>query len=798
MRTGLNYIIGLFLFLSIGWATAQEMDKRQYFSEAEKAFEIGRIDQSIQIINDHLSSFHGTLQVSAYRLLALCYLAQDERQAASEYVDLLLRVDPYYSISINDPERFAELVRRKREGQITLVTASQQIETLEDAPVPVTLITEEMIKALGATNLQQVLAAYVPGITSVEGNMLNVAMHGVYASSQEKILIMLDGHRLNSRGTNAEAPDFRHSLDKIKQIEVLRGPASSLYGNVALTAVVNIISKSGSEVNGLKASYGMGDNSTYKTDLLFGKRLLNTDIMAWASLYSSSGEKRIITHDDPDFIGIIPIDGYAYLGGFNNKPSYDVGFHLQWGKLKFLFNQQHSKRITPYTSSALHPTIYDYDRYRKYNGTKPGNSRLSTHGELGYSDRKGDFSWGLNAYIDAEKQINYDVSGDTLNADDAVLNISSLIGEYIRDSFLIQTKGVYQVLEWEDVSYGASATGNLSYQWGQKQRGNLLFGAQVEKYALTFSSFALGDEFDRVDLTYSDRNTRLPEGSEYSYSGFMQVKHYFLPQLILNGGLRFDYKYRYNGKKLHALSPRLSIIYKWSDRWNMKLSYARSFVDAPYFYRANRTKAYQGYADLNAEHMDAIQLSATANIASHWRYDGNIYYNSFSDLVYFDTDRLFNFSGALKLAGMEHALSYTQPSFKAHWNLSYHYLIDSQSYMANGNKIHNVPTFNTNLVGMGKILSFPQRHSIWLRGNLSVSSRQIAQVGSEFDGDKTLKKIPGRALLNLGGIYTMNEFELSIQCFNLLGNHYSQGGPIPYVVPQQGRSWMAKLTYSFH
>ena len=283
MRTGLNYIIGLFLFLSIGWATAQEMDKRQYFSEAEKAFEIGRIDQSIQIINDHLSSFHGTLQVSAYRLLALCYLAQDERQAASEYVDLLLRADPYYSISINDPERFAELVQKKREGQITLVTASQQIETLEDAPVPVTLITEEMIKALGATNLQQVLAAYVPGITSVEGNMLNVAMHGVYASSQEKILIMLDGHRLNSRGTNAEAPDFRHSLDKIKQIEVLRGPASSLYGNVALTAVVNIITKSGSEVNGLKASYGMGNNSTYKTDLLFGKRLLNTDIMAWAS-----------------------------------------------------------------------------------------------------------------------------------------------------------------------------------------------------------------------------------------------------------------------------------------------------------------------------------------------------------------------------------------------------------------------------------------------------------------------------------------------------------------------------------
>lgn len=798
MYKGLHYILGIFLFLFVTQLNAQEMDKRQYFSEAEKAYGIGRIDLSIQLLDEHLPSFHGALQVSAYRLLALCHLALDEKQEAAEYVDLLLRADPYYSISINDPERFAELVRKKREGQLTLVTASQQVETIEDAPVPVTLITEDMIKALGATNLQQVLTAYVPGITSVEGNMLNVAMHGVYASSQEKILIMLNGHRLNSRGTNAEAPDFRHSLDKIKQIEVLRGPASSLYGNVALTAVVNIITKSGSEVNGLKASYGMGDNSTYKTDLLFGKRLLNTDILAWASIYSSAGERRTINHDDPDFIGVIPIDGYAYLGGFNNKPSYDIGISLQYSKLKFLFNQQHSKRITPYTSSALHPTIYDYNRYRKYNGIKPGNSRLSTHGELSYSDKKGDFSWNVNAYVDADKQINYDVSGDTLNADDAILNISSLVGEYLKDSFLVQTNGVYQVLEWEDISYGASATGNLNYHIGEKQNGNLLFGAQVEKYALTFSSFALGDEFDRIDLTYSDRNTRLPEGKEYSYSGFLQVKHHFMPQLIFNGGLRFDYKYRYNGKRLHALSPRVSLIYKLNKKWNMKMSYARSFVDAPYFYRANRTKAYQGYADLNAEHMDAIQLSATAKLTSRWSYDGNIYYNRFSDLVYFDTDILFNFAGSLKLAGMEHTMSYTLPYFKAYWNLSYHYLIDSEFYMANKNKIHNIPTFSTNLTGMGKILTFLTNHSLWLRGNISVLSKQIAQIGTVFDGDKTLKDIPARATLNIGGIYSMKDLEFSIQCFNLLNAHYSQGGSIPYVVPQQGRSFIAKLTYTFH
>jgi iron complex outermembrane receptor protein len=48
-------------------------------------------------------------------------------------------------------------------------------------------------------------------------------------------------------------------LDKLKQIEVLRGPASSLYGGVALTAVVNLITKQGIDVDGIKIRAGIGN-----------------------------------------------------------------------------------------------------------------------------------------------------------------------------------------------------------------------------------------------------------------------------------------------------------------------------------------------------------------------------------------------------------------------------------------------------------------------------------------------------------------------------------------------------------
>lgn len=790
------YIVSLLLVLVFSQLTAQE-DDRQYYEEAKKAYDIGRLDKAIELLGERVPSFSGTLQTSAYRLLAMCYLEQDEKNKASEYVDLLLQADPYYSTSLNDSERFVELVKSRQDRKMTLITASMQVETIEDAPVPVTLITEEMIQAIGATNLQQVLAAYVPGVSIIEGNTYNIAMRGAYSSSQEQILIMLNGHRLNGHGTNSEAPDFRHSLDKIKQIEVLRGPASSLYGNVALTAVINIITKSGVEVNGLQSSVGMGDNSTYKADLLFGKRMMNLDLLAWASAYSSRGEKRMIPYSSSDFIGVIPIDGYAYLGGFNNKPSYDFGLNMQWGKLKFLFNQQHSKRVIPYTSSAYNPTIYSYDKYRVFNGTKPGHSRLSTHGEISYADKKGNWSWNVNAYLDAEKQINYDISGDTLNADDAKLYIADIKGEYYKDSFLIQTTGVYQILEWEDISYGFSANGGWDYALGDKQKGHLLFGVQIEGYDMRYSSFALGDEFDRIDLTYSDRNTRLLPGKESTYSAFVQIKHQISPKLIFNGGTRFDYKRRATFDNICAVSPRVSLIYKANAKWNLKTSYARSFVDAPYFYRANQSKAYSAYG-LTSEYLDALQLSAVVNLVPNLTYEGNLFYNKYTNMVYYATDLHTHLSGNMKTIGIEHVLSYTRPSdhhpFMAQWNGSYLYSIEEPMSLS-GHKVYDVPSFISNLVCQWKAFS-KQEHSIWLRGNISAQTKQLSSIGKLVDYYEY--SVPARALVNMGVVYKWKDVKLDVQCFNLLNTHYSQGSSLGYLVPQQGRNFLAKVVYVFH
>ena len=280
-------------------STAGAQEKREILSQAEADYQIGRIEQARDSLLKNLDTFQGNLRQNALRIIALSYLARFDIEQAEHYTTLILQENPYYSPSATDPAIFADIVNDIKAGMTaTITTASSQAESLAEVPVPTTLITAEMIQTSGARNLQEVLAAYVPGMNIIDCNDdINIAMRGIYSTGQEKILIMLNGHRMNSYFTNAAAPDFSISLEKVKQIEVLRGPASSLYGGVALTAVVNIITKQGGDVDGLEAKVGAGNYGQVKADVVFGKRYFDLDLLVWGSIYRNSGEKRSVPEE---------------------------------------------------------------------------------------------------------------------------------------------------------------------------------------------------------------------------------------------------------------------------------------------------------------------------------------------------------------------------------------------------------------------------------------------------------------------------------------------------------------------
>ena len=662
--------------------------------QAEAAYHIGRFDEAVKMLSDNMPSLTARTRSTAYHLLSLCYMEKDNSLEASRYASLLLKENPYYTPTLSDPLRFADLIEKLKSGKgATITTASQQAESVEETPVPVTLITEEMIRTSGARTLADLLVMYVPGMSVVEGYETNIAMHGVYSSSQEKILIMMDGHRLNSRATNSEAPDYRTSLDKIKQIEVLRGPASSLYGNVALTAVVNIITKSGYDVDGTLVKGGIGDNHSYKASFLMGKSVYELDLLVWASVYSSAGEKRQVGIGDEEFFGKVEQPGFMYLNGFNHKPAYDIGVKLKWKDLKFMFTTQYAKKVLPYIS-VFYPSLYDYGKYRQVNGAKPGRGRETTRMDLVYDKSWGNWSGRISAFVDLESCSNYDIAGDTILPTDRYLPVGP--GEIMEsiDPNKACDYGLYQVQSWNDYTYGGNLQLAYAFKKG-KTDGSLLFGSQIESYTMKDNTMMIGDHFDRVLLTYSDANQSIITGHELNLSAFSQLKLRIGRHIVFNGGLRYDHKQRYNDKKLNVLSPRLSFVYKIDEEANVKLGYAHSFVDAPYFYRATTIATYSGGSKLDAEEMDGYQLTISKKLPKlHLDCEFNTYYNKLKSSVSFGApnpsgDMLSN-AGKLSVWGVEGTVSYQTPRLQAHAHITYQKVDDNDNYTVINNHIISV------------------------------------------------------------------------------------------------------------
>ena len=795
MKGFLYHIIVAFIILMPAGVSAQEkQNPRQVYEKAEEAYHIGQLDQAIELLKDNLNDFTGNLRQSALRLVSLCYLAQDDQAASEHYARMLLSINPYYT-SVQDPIRFEDMIALLKSGRSsTVTTASSQAESINEAPVPVTVITREMIDQLSNNkSLGQILAVYVPGLNEVSSySIANVAMHGVYTNSQEKILVMENGHRLNLRSTNNGKLDYAISTEKIDHIEILRGPASSLYGNVALTAVVNIITKKGREVNGIKGKYGYGSNGTHRADFIAGTTLLDADVMAWASLYTSDGKRT----DIPKLTGysMTPHDGYAYINGYKDKPSYDIGCTLKLKDFNFMINFKNGKQVPQY---SWYGETYNYDAFRSVDGAKPGYSVNEKHLELGYTKELGIVNLNVSTY------------GDWYKVQDYMPVSDSLIGpEYNNDGNIIQIdgksktilyKGLMQYWPFQEYTIGAMAKADANYTLGS-MKGNFLIGTQFEYFKLSSNDFLLSENYTKVAVTFPEEKNYLRIGSEESFSAFIQGKHYFTKEIILNAGLRFDNKNRANGKNVTAFSPRVALIYFPNEKFSTKLSFSQAFVDAPYFYRQNTSNGYRGSEDLMPEYMNAIQLDFMGRI-DYWHldYDINLFYNHLRDIVVNNpsTDPAapkFINSGSLKVAGAEAELSFSIPSFRFDANITYMRPLEAVGYYYTDHKIYSIPAFTANLV-CNKRLTNIGNHLLWLTGGFKYGTKTLNKANSHVIGSEDYE-LSGNAIVDLGLKYSYQDaIQLSLDCDNVFDRSYYIGGS--FYVPYQalGRTLMATVSF---
>lgn len=167
-----------------------------------------------------------------------------------------------------------------------VVTATKSERLMGALPLPVTLVGKENIKLLGSTRLTEVLTEQtgLVVVPQVNGQGSGIQLQGF---DPAYTLILVDGEPLVGRSTGTLELS-RISVGNIKQIEIVKGPSSSLYGSEALAGVINIITEPpvGTKVN---VSNRYGSNNTLDLNAQGALTLNRFGFSVFANRFSTSG-----------------------------------------------------------------------------------------------------------------------------------------------------------------------------------------------------------------------------------------------------------------------------------------------------------------------------------------------------------------------------------------------------------------------------------------------------------------------------------------------------------------------------
>lgn len=126
-------------------------------------------------------------------------------------------------------------------------SSSSKVQTLDEVAASVDSISDREIRVFGYETVYDALLGSRSVTGRFEGEYHNLVMRGFSVSNDNgsRLLVKWGNHNMNIPGLGISAVDrsLMPSLGNVKRIELLRGPASSIYGSGASLGLINILAK---------------------------------------------------------------------------------------------------------------------------------------------------------------------------------------------------------------------------------------------------------------------------------------------------------------------------------------------------------------------------------------------------------------------------------------------------------------------------------------------------------------------------------------------------------------------------
>ena len=194
--------------------------------------------------------------------------------------------------------------------EIKIVGPSKYEQKQSEVAAAPSIITRDEIKAFGWRTLGQALAS-LPGVFTTydrQYTYLGFRGLGLPGDFNTRVLVTIDGNRLNDATFDSAAfgRDFPLNVDLIERIEFIPGPGGAVYGQNAMLAVVNIVTRKGSEMGGGEAALGyQHPQSLIEGRASWGERLDNgVDFLLSASGMGARGQNLYFDYGAAGIAGV--------------------------------------------------------------------------------------------------------------------------------------------------------------------------------------------------------------------------------------------------------------------------------------------------------------------------------------------------------------------------------------------------------------------------------------------------------------------------------------------------------------
>lgn len=609
---------------------------------AQQAYSIGKFDVAISSLEGCITSksFKQDELIDAYKVIALSYIANEEIKNAIDATINLLKVNPSYTPSTVDPVEFQKLVLDVKVGLANqlISSVSKSNEDPLEAPATITVITAEQIQRRGYKSIDELLND-VSGFDLSKGKGVtraNIAQRGYRSSLTDRTLFLVDGVEENDLSSEHAYISTQYSISNIKRVEIIYGPASTMYGANAFSGAINVITKDPSsniksnQRLGVSADMGYGTWNTRYVDVTASGRNGPASLSITARMYQSD-EMDLSNYEEWDY-ALGDMDAYRTTLTYTNADSV-----LQ------IPTTEEINQAMQYDQSAMDTLLLGEPI-----GFTNHTNNMSVAGKL----KVGDFTMGFNTWR-REEGSNGWFTDRRAGSKNGSVWIPKFLSTYLKyETYLSnklsvtlftryknhqiddETKSValsnYDngLLNLEDLRNNVASSWNTTYfystskQFRTEARGvytsrNFTLVSGVEYR----NSLIQGNYITSNEAIPSETGTppTVPGGNNFEKNDigiYSQGTYQFMPDnkvksLKLVGGMRMDYnRIRQNGGYGTVYNARVALVYKPMKDLVIKGLYASAFKDASswtkYATTSNRLLPNPG---LNPETVANLELS---------------------------------------------------------------------------------------------------------------------------------------------------------------------------------------------